>query len=317
MTNTFSYFTGIDVSKDKVDIFCTETSTYISVKNSRADIKKAMKDMDRENTLVILENTGGYENVCIDTLQRIGYKIHRANNNKVKNFIRYRGIKAKTDRIDAEALVDYGKFTYNNTEEDIDIYEAPTENQEKVRENALFIDKLKQVRASMKNRIKSPGCTEIKDSAERIVDFLDGEIEQLEKESLEIIREDREMSEKCKLLTQYNGVGAVTAQQLIAFLPELGKLSAKAISALAGLAPYAKDSGNMRGYRTTKGNGRPSIKKALFLPTQTAVRFNKKLSDFYEKKIKEGKRPMVAITACMRKMLVQLNSIIKKRHIDF
>lgn len=103
----------------------------------------------------------------------------------------------------------------------------------------------------------------------------------------------------------------------ITFLQELGKLSAKAISALAGLVPYAKDSRKMRGYRTTKGNGRSSIKKALFLPTQTAVRYNKNLSNFYKKKIKEGKRPMAAITACMRKMLIQLNSIIKKGRMDF
>ena len=117
MTNSFLYFIGIDVSKDKVDIFSTETSSHFTVKNTKKAIREAFfKGFDREKTLVILENTGGYEKVCIETLTTIGFKIHRANNNKVKNFIRYSGVKAKTDKCDAKSLADYGRCTYLDPE---------------------------------------------------------------------------------------------------------------------------------------------------------------------------------------------------------
>ena len=139
MASGFSYFTGIDVSKDKVDIFSTEKSSHLTVRNSKKQIREALYHFDREHTLIVLENTGGYENTCIDTLQKIGYKIHRANNNRVKSFIRYRGIKAKTDRIDAEALADYGEFTYNNRKQELVVNKEVSEVQKKVKETSLFL----------------------------------------------------------------------------------------------------------------------------------------------------------------------------------
>ena len=101
------------------------------------------------------------------------------------------------------------------------------------------------------------------------------------------------------------------------FLPELGKVNHRAIASLAGLAPHPKDSGKIKGHRSIKGNGRPIVRRILFMAALSAVRYNENLSKFYEKKLKDGKRRMVALTACMRKMLVQLNAITKKGVIDF
>ena len=316
MTSGFSYFTGIDVSKDKIDVWSTETSSYFTVKNSRKKIREALYHFDREHTLIVLENTGGYENTCIDTLNKIGYKIHRANNNKVKHFIKYYGIKAKTDKVDAKALANYGKFTCKNKDNQINVYEKPSEAQEKTRQLLFFSDNLKRLRAAMKNRIQSPNCEAIKNIAKNVADYLNEQLKELDK-IIDREVKDTEMSDKCELLTQYKGVGKTTARELTVFLPELGKVNHRAIASLAGLAPHPKDSGKIKGHRSIKGNGRPIVRRILFMAALSAVRYNENLSKFYEKKLKDGKRRMVALTACMRKMLVQLNAITKKGVIDF
>ena len=318
MTSSFSYFTGIDVSKDKVDIFSTEKSSHVTVRNSKKQIREALYHFDREHTLIVLENTGGYENVCVDTLKKIGYKIHRANNNKVKHFIKYQGVKAKTDKVDAKALADYGKFTYYNPSKgnQINIYEKPTEVQEKARQLLFFSDNLKRLRAAMKNRIQSPNCEAVKNIAKNVANYLDEQLKELDR----IIDQEvkgTEISDKCELLAKYKGVGKTTAKELAVFLPELGKINHRAIASLAGLAPHPKDSGKIKGHRSTKGNGRPIIRRIMFMAALSAVRYNKNLSNFYEKKLKDGKPKMIAMTACMRKMLIQLNAISKKGILDF
>ena len=103
----------------------------------------------------------------------------------------------------------------------------------------------------------------------------------------------------------------------MAFLPELGKINHRAIASLAGLAPHPKESGKIKGHRSTKGNGRPIVRRILFMAALNAVRYNENLSKFYNKKVEEGKSKMIAMTACMRKMLVQLNAISKKGTLNF
>lgn len=312
MSNNFLYFIGIDVAKDKMDVFSTQTSTHFTVKNTRKDIRKALYHFDRENTLVILENTGGYENVCISTLEKIGYKIHRANNNRVKDFIKARGIHAKTDKLDAKGLALFGQFFH----QELEIYQS-NEHHQKVRETSFLIENVKKIRASLKNRFKSPNCEYVKHSLKRMIDFLNDEIKQLEKMAEEQIRQNSEMQATVDLIRQYKGVGQNTARNLVAFLPELGKIDARSISSLAGLAPHPRDSGKVSRHRSTAGSGRPMVKKTLFMAVLSASRFNKRLENFYQKKLKEGKHKMVALMACMRKMLIQLNAICKKGYMKF
>lgn len=318
----FLYFIGIDVAKDKIDVWSTEKSEYQSIPNKRKHIRQALYHMDREHTLVVLENTGGYENTCIETLEKIGYKIHRANNNKVKNFISYRGIKAKTDKADAKVLAAYGEMLYKNQDSNNPLTftcnEMLSEEEEALRELVLFSDNLKRIRVTIKNRKKSPNCKAILEHLEDVEELLGEKINEITEEVKEKAREIPEFNKRCSLLEQYKGVGFTSAVQLLVFLPELGrKINNKQLASLCGLAPHPHESGTKIGRRKTSKGCRNNIKEKLFLIALSAIRYNEQIKNFYQKKLEEGKRKMVALTACMRKILMQLNAISKKGTINF
>jgi transposase len=309
----FSNFIGIDVAKDKVDVFSTETSTWVTVPNSAAEIRKAFRKVDPTAALVVVESTGGYERICIKTLAAMNFAIHRANNNRVKSFIESEGIADKTDKIDARCLAFFGCEKQHKVE----IHTPATELQEEIRQSALRLTSLKRMKVQEKNKLQSPGCDLVADSCREMIDFLDGQIAALKKRLLELIGSDAEMRKNFELLRQYKGIGETSALYLLSCLPELGKIKPKALFALAGLAPRANDSGKYHGYRTTKGRGRPFVKQLMFMVALSAVRFNENIAALYEKKIAEHKRKMVAIVACMRKIISQLNAILRKGEMTF
>ncbi len=316
MANAFSYFIGIDVSKDKIDVYSSETKQHFVVGNTAREIRHALfRGFNRDNTLVVIENTGGYERTCIETLSRLGFQIHRANNNSVKHFCKYKKVKAKTDKVDACMLALYGETANADPKETLAIYKPLTESQETLRQLAFFMGNIKRFSAGMKNRHQSPGCEQIKEFCKRIIDFLQDELKDLQKSIETHINSDESIKKKYDLLMEYKGIGKATAMELIAFLPELGTINKNGIASMAGLAPIANDSGQKKGYRTTKGGGRALVKRAMFLAALSAVRFNKTLFEYYTKKTSEGKKKMVAMTACMRKMLIHLNAITKRGYI--
>lgn len=304
----YTNFIGIDVAKEKIDIFFDATSKHIELPNSKANVKKAFEKVNHKDSFVVLENTGGYEDTCVDTLSGMGFTIHKANNNNVKSYIRSLGKKAKTDTIDAKALAKYGKERYGELRE----YEKPSDTEREIKELVSYLDDLKKVRAAQKNRIKSKGCTKITSKIQYTIDLLTDLITDIETEINKLSEEDEKISKKIELMSEYKGIGKTTAIQLLSILPELGTLTKKEIAALAGVAPYARDSGKTRGYRTTKGGGRYAAKKCLFLACWSATRYNQNICKFYNKLLKRGKKKMVVMVACMRKMIIHLNAILRK-----
>ena len=303
----FSNFVGIDVSKDKVDMYSTLTSQHLTVENNIKALKKAFGKFDK-NTFVVLENTGGYENRCLKVLMDLKIRTHRTNNNMVKNFMLSLGNKAKTDSIDARALSKFGSERHK----ELRLYEKPTKEQETMRESAKYLYFLKMQRIMEKNHLQSPGCELIKEDIKETIKVLNGRIVEIEKKIDRIIKSDNVLEERVKLLCQYKGIGKRTAIQLLAHLPELGILGRRSVAALSGVAPHANDSGKKTGYRTTKGGGRPIVKRTLFLAALSACRYNESIHSHYTKKTAEqGKKKMVAIVACMRKMIVQLNAAMR------
>ena len=210
ISREFSNFIGVDVSKDKIDVFSSLDKKRFTVANDRELISRAFKKFDNSNTYVVLENTGGYERKCVDALIGLNFTIHRTDNRKAKNFMRSLG-DAKTDALDAKNLALYGEERH----EKLGKYEKPSESQEKLRELSLYLDELKSRRAAEKNRLQSPGCRDIKSFVTKSIEDLNKQIESVEKALREIVKEKKELQDKVELLCKYKGVGPVTSLCLI------------------------------------------------------------------------------------------------------
>lgn len=303
---TFCCFLGCDVSKDTVAVHDRASGKMITVPNKRAELDRLLSSYS-PRTLVVCEATGGYEALLLDACMKKGLPVHRADTLKVKNFIRSFGRLAKTDAIDARGLADYGAerhaglLLWSPLEKDREALQALVRRRED----------LVAMRTAEKNRAQAPKTKGViaKTSA-AMLRTINTQIERLEEEIEKLLAQSDTLRETVQVMAAMPGIGQLTAVTLLAMLPELGTLQRKQITSLAGLAPHCQDSGKMSGYRRQRG-GRPEIKRALFLPALTAVRFDPDLKKAYENKIANGKNKMSAINAIMAKIITILNARIR------
>lgn len=295
-------FIGIDVSKYKLDIFNSASGEVCTVDNSEAAILKYIKALElSDNLYVVIDLTGGYEALCVKLFYHHGFKVIRAEGRKVKSFARALGINAKTDKIDAQILAQYGEKCF----ERLRLYQYYDNS---LRKLVTRLYDLKYSLQQEKNRLKMPdNIGYVGKSIQRTIKFLEQEVASLETLIKQKIMADEILSKKYKILTEQKGIGDKVAFILLGLLPELGCLNRRQIAALAGVAPYAKDSGTLSGYRRTR-SGRVEVKKALFIAALVAIRYDCKLKQFYESLLERAKPKMVAITAVMRKLVVILNA---------
>ncbi len=306
--NNFKSFIGIDVSKAKLDIFFAKDKKHMEIENGKTAIKKLIESLEINNeTLVIIDLTGGYEAIAVEAFFNASFPVHRAEGRRVKAFIRSFGQLAKTDKIDAQMLALYGE----KMQENLGLYTPNQEEETKIKALVMRLADLKDTLQKEKNRYKAPNNKFVKKSISKHIKWLEKDLLLIEKEVDDEIENNQLLSAKRDVITSEKGVGNKTAAVLIALLPELGKVNRRQIAAIAGVAPYAKDSGTLSGHRFVKG-GRKDIKKALFICTLVAIKHNKRLKAFYEKLIAKGKKKMVAITAVMRKLIVILNAKCKE-----
>ena len=276
LENKNKRFIGIDVSKYKLDIFNSSTGEIKEIENSKAGIRQYIRALEfSEELYIVVDLTGGYEALCVNMFYDKGFKVIRAEGRKVKNFARAMGITAKTDTIDAKILADYGEKCF----ERLRIYKPYNSSIKKL---VMRLSDLKDMAQKEKNRLKAPD-----------------NIEQL-------ILKDEKLNAKYTMLLEQKGVGKKVAFILLGLLPELGYLNRREIAALCGVAPFAKDSGTINGYRRTQ-NGRIEVKKALFMAALAAVKYDTKYKPVYESLLERAKPKMVAITAVMRKLIIYLN----------
>lgn len=298
-------FVGIDVSKAALDAFADPAGQGRRFDNAPGGVAALAEWLAPMGvTLVVLEASGRYERAAAVALMDAGFEVAVVNPRQVRDFARSAGRLAKTDAVDAEVLAAFGRLLGPRP--------TPRPSDAQLRLEALVARRRQVVsmRVMESNRLQQ---TAERFSLKLIRDHLahlDRQVERLEREIARLIERDDDWRGKAELLRSVPGVGAGTAAALLAELPELGTLDAKQVSALGGLAPYADDSGTLRGARRIAG-GRAAVRVALYMAAVSARRCNPAIRAFADRLAATGKPFKVLITACMRKLLVTLNAIVK------
>lgn len=254
---------------------------------------------------VCLEATGGWERKLVAGLHEHGFSVSVVNPRQVRDFARAQGQLAKTDRIDARVIAQYAALMQPTP------HEQPSENQEKLRSLRARRQQVVDTLIQEKNRLATQPARDARRSIQEAIDFYQQQLKTLDEQIRQVIQLDSSFRERLSLLVSVPGVGPTTAAALMADLPELGQLNRRQAARLAGLAPLNRDSGTLRGKRMI-GGGRAMVRKGLYMATLVATKHNPVIRDFYQQLINRGKAKMAALTACMRKLLLILNAILKQ-----
>lgn len=305
---TYKIYIGIDVSKAKLDIKFDDDSSVVTIENTKKSFKLLNRyfPRDKQQVLILLEATGGYEKAVVKWLLSRGIPVAILNAKRVRDFAKSSGQFAKNDSIDAAMIRRYGQvFTQN-----IHIEEQKGELEEQIEDLNRRRNQLISLRSTEKRHLASIQNKDGRNSIKRMIKLLDKELKKIEEKLMAALEQDNELLAKAELLMTTKGVGLVTTYSLIGELPELGKVSHKKIAALAGVAPYCRDSGTLKGKRTIWG-GRTQVRTALYMATLSAKKFNPAIKVFYDRLIAKGKTKKVAMVACMRKLLIIMNAMVK------
>ena len=306
MTTSSRKFVGIDVAKDKLDIAVLGEKKASQVGNDEAGIASLIKKMQKlAPHLIVVEATGGYQRAVVLGLYEAGLPVAMVNPVRVRNFARAHGLLAKTDKLDAFNLAEFGKQMKPRR------FEAKSEAGRDVSALLVRRQQLEEMLKAEKSRLRTVP-PKMRGSVERMIETLKEEIKRLEKELDDFMKENEDWQAQEQILTSAKGVGRVTAATLLAELPELGKLNRKKIAALVGVAPMNADSGKKKGYRKTRG-GRMEVRNVLYMSTLVATRYNPLIQAEYQQLLKRGKVKKVALTACMRKFLTILNAMMRDK----
>lgn len=300
----YSHFVGIDVSKSNLDVFVSMTNSFFSFPNDPSGFNLLLKSISPSNdTLVLVDLTGGYENLLVNYLFSNGFNVHRAQGRKVRLFISSYGQNAKSDKIDAKMLTIYGQ----KMQESLRLHQ-PSNNQ--LQELISRHQDIKDMLQKENNRKEHFNDKSAKRSIDYIIKALQKQLDSIEQEINKRINNSQELKQKAKAISSVKSVGQKTTMTLLAALPELGLINRRQIAALAGLAPFANDSGSCSKRRSTS-HGRPLVKRSLFMCALVAIKHNLALKAFYQHLLNHGKVKMIAIVAVMRKLLIIINNRCK------
>lgn len=304
----YSNYIGIDIGKDSFFVAIYDSKKVYEYENTHTGINTFLKTFKKRlnNTLCVLETTGGYEMRLLLTLCELKISVHRADTRKVKCFIQSYGNDAKTDKLDAQALALYA----SERSKKLIVFSPQSKKALALYELVQRRHDLKQMLVAEKNRLKSPRADIIKKSCKSVLELLNIELKSITDKINELIETDSVLKEKKAILKTIPGIGEIIANDLLILLPELGTLTRRKIASLAGLAPKAKDSGQFRGYRRVN-RGRSGIKPIIFMAAMAARNSNSSLKTYYNQLVLSGKKKMVALTALMRKIVVIANARIR------
>jgi transposase len=297
-------YLGLDVSKNKLDLAGSDIKHTCFANNAEGFVKLINLLLSLPNTIhVIVEPTGGYERSAIIALQAAHISVSKVNAARVRSFGKGTGKLAKTDKIDALLLAEYGSHCKPRP---LPPYDKDLE------QLRLLCDRRQQLLD-----LQTRDSNRLETAPEFMHSLLNESLAFIAKQIAEIdvlitkqIEQNPMMKQKFDLMIAVKGVGFITAIMMLAYMPELGSANKKQIASLAGLAPLNHDSGSYQGRRHIAG-GRSQPRRALFMASLSAARFNPVLSAFYNNLISLGKSRKLSLIAVSRKLLVYLNHILK------
>ncbi len=300
-------FLGFDVSKDWIDVGRHNCAGVDRIANEAAAIE-AFLAKQGPIALAAFEPTGGYERTLRRALLSARSAFARVHPNEVAAFRTRRGMKAKTDRIDARLIADFAAIELDGRG-----LGALVESDDTLRE--LTVRRLQVVDALHAERCRAAlvQAAIVRDSLAVVAAALEASLKALDAAIAAHVAADADLAAAAARLRSLKGVGPVTVHTLLGELPELGRLTGKEIASLVGLAPCTRESGKTR-FRATTGHGRPGVRRVLFNAARCAIRYNPVMRDFHQRLVQQNKRPgKVALIAVMRKMLVTLNAIARDK----
>jgi transposase len=308
MAQVDSVVAGIDVAKGKVDA-CIRKIAERPIFPSTAEGRRRLVAWLRKHkvTKAVMEASGGYEREWAKALRQAGIEVRIVDPKRVRNFALSAGRLAKNDVIDAEMIAWFAETFSDGSSR---MYDAAREELQALVKARLGVVDLRQ-RLQCQREHAAPGLAQKANA--RVLKNLDKEIARFEAAICAKVKSSPELAARAKIIASVPGLGEISAANLVAGMPELGQLSGRIAAALIGAAPYDDDSGKRRGERHVKA-GRRWVRNAIYMPCVGAATLNNPvLKAYYRRLIVKGKAPKVAIIACMRKLIVILNTMLARR----
>lgn len=300
----FTCVVGVDVAKAKLDI-ALHNETFTIENNEIAIVTGLIDRLDPDNTLVVMEASGGYEKRLVSMLHQHNIAVSVVNPRRVRDFAKGIGKDAKTEPIDARVISFYGQVVNPSPQP------AETEDQKKL---GALVQRRRQVLnliGQEKNRLQQVNDAEIAEFIRESIKSLKKQLTSIDQRLAQSLKQDTVNRRKIEILTSVKGIGPVAVSTLVAELPELGTLNRNEIAKLVGVAPMNNDTGRRSGKRRI-GGGRSYVRRVLYMATLAATRFNPQIRKFYQRLLAAGKQKKVALVAALRKLVVLLNTLIKK-----
>jgi len=304
----FNRVVAFEVSKQTLVVHMLPADRQRTIANTLSAVRRLLGaeiGKDSGPLLVVCEATGGYERHVLAAATALGLACHRAHGSRVRSFANYLGLAAKTDRIDARMLALYGLKT-----DRLRLYQPPAPEQLALRALKARRDEIQQMLIAETNRLEHATHAVVAKSLKAHTRALKAALAKLEAEIAALVRASSALARKAKLMQSVIGVGPITAATLLAYLPELGRLTRGEAARLTGLAPIARDSGKTSAPRHIEP-GRAAVRRTLYMAAVVAMRFNPVLRIFAHRLKARGKSFKVVVTAVMRKLVVILNAILR------
>jgi len=299
-------FVGIDVAKATLDCYIDPTGRRLRLANDEQGIAQLLSHLlPLDVRLVVIEATGRLHRRAAAELVQAGIPVALVNPERARAYARSVGKLEKTDRVDAAVLAAFGRAARHQT------LEKPSEKQVELDDLISRRRALVQMRVAEKSRLAEDHQPELaKAQAKKLLRLIEQQVEDIDRAVAEMVDDDDRWKRLLEIITSVPGVSTGTANQILADLPELGKLNRQKIAKLAGVAPLANDSGPRRGQRSIKG-GRGPVRNALYMAAFNAIKYCERFKRFAKTLTDSGKPFKLVVTATMRKLLVTLNQMVK------